>query len=98
MWSLAVCCMNEGTAACPFTLSAIYTFHRAQQSVVPSVQVGCMAATLFELPARLPPSHVTTTCPLASAATHGNTLDLPTVEPLLTRTGAVQVEPSLEDD
>src|SRR6266436_2161719 len=57
-----------------------------------------MAATLLELPARLEPSQVTTTWPLASAATHGNTLDLPTVPSWLTRTGDVQVLPKSEEE
>jgi len=36
----------------PSTLSAALTFHCAQQSLLPSVQAGCIAATLLELPAR----------------------------------------------
>src|SRR5215469_6822375 len=98
MWSLAMCCVNEGAAALPFTLSAAYICHCAQQSVVPSAQAGCMAATSLELPARLAPSQVTTTWPLASAATHGKTLALPTVDPLLTCTGEVHVFPRFEDE
>ena len=35
-------------------------FHCAQQSLLPSVQAGCIAATLLELPARF--DQVTTTC------------------------------------
>src|SRR5437867_3290673 len=59
--------------------------------------VGCMAAASLELPARLDPSHVTTICPLASAATQGKTLDFPTAPSRLTRTGDVQVLPRSED-
>src|SRR6266852_9789422 len=96
-WSLAVFCVKEGIAAWPLTDSATYTLHCAQQLMVPSAHVGCMAATSLELPARFDPSHVTTTWPLASAATQGKTLDLPIVPSRLTRTGGVQVLPRSED-
>ena len=51
-WSLATCCVNTGGAAVPSTLSAALTFHCAQQSLLPSVHAGCIAATLLEVPAR----------------------------------------------
>src|SRR6266481_3334638 len=97
-WSLAVFCVKEGIAAWPLTDSAAYTLHCAQQLVVPSAHVGCMAATSLELPARFDPSHVTTTWPLASAATHGKTLDFPSVPSRLTRMGDVHVFPRSEDE
>jgi len=45
----------------------------------------------------LEPSHVTTTCPFASAATHGNTFAFPTVPSLFTRSGVVHVFPKSVD-
>src|SRR5438477_11970434 len=88
-WSLAVNCVNFGLAAWPFTLSAIYTFHCAQQLVVPFEQVFSITVVSFEFPARFVPNHTTATCPLASAATQGNTFDFLTVAPRLSRSGAV---------
>lgn len=46
---------------------------------------------------RLDPTQ-STTCPQASAATHENMFALPRVDPLLTRTTAVQVFPKSEGE
>jgi hypothetical protein len=66
---------------------------------VPSEHVRSMTVVSLEFPARFAPNHTTTTCPLASAATHGNTLDFPTVAPWLIRTGVVlHVVPRSDDE
>src|SRR6266403_3398430 len=99
VWSLAVYCVNEGTAFVPFNVSAAYTFqfaHPCMQVVLPSQ--GAITAASFELPERSAPNQTTTTCPAASAATAGNTFDFPTVAPELTRTGAVHTLPCVVDD
>lgn len=65
---------------------------------MPSAQAGCIVATSLELPAILDPSQVTTTWLLASAATQGNTLDFPTVDPPFTRTGTVRGLPKSDEE
>src|SRR5437016_5991217 len=101
MWSLAIRCTNTAgssgpiSSSFPFTDSAAYTRHLAQfamQVVLPDAH-GAITLTLLESPARLAPSHTTTTWPLESAATQGNTFAKPSVAPWLMIRAGVQVVP-----
>ena len=68
------------------------------QSVLPGRHGSWMEAS-FELPARSPPNQTIPTWPLASAASQGKTLGMPTVEPPLMRTAGDQLAPrSLENE